>query len=237
MNSLRKPVGNLLSILWVAILSFLCLNSSCQSNNKPDLSHRVINEHLLSYDSIRNSLRGASLIDTYTNIKTYHFTSDSLLDTFQLIIPSGEISTTKSLLRITSRGRIIYDEKFSSYYFVKDLLYDSTFVNSGNTKDTSVLRFVNSISKKHFEAHLLSTALHFFDNASENISFISRDSFLHATRTENYEYIDNWELLKEIQRDSTKKIFSKLCFDCDEGVSYMAYSDSAKMVLSISSED
>lgn len=183
------------------------------------------------YDSCRENLK-FSVNDTIRISKSFTFSNVNSKDLFILTINPGLVKESKSSFQIrTSDGKIIYDETFDSFYFVRDIFEPSTYPTSGgqDAYDNYIKEYWQSLTEKQYDECFNKNIQSFY----ENISFINRNSLKEILEMGEFDK-DN---LNEVQADTTITIINITCFDCDEGGSIVFYSPKKEKLVTLLDHD
>lgn len=215
-------------ILISVILGFTNRTNKTVVDSKDSLKQK--NDKVI-YESFRENLK-FSVNDTVRISKSFTFSNVNSKDLFILTINPGLVKESKSSFQIrTSDGKIIYDETFDSFYFIRDIFEPSTVPTSGgqDAYDKYMREYWQSLTEKQYNECFNKNVQSFY----KNISFINRNRLKEILAMGEVDK-DN---LNEIQADTTIRIINITCFGCDEGGSVVFYSPKKEKTVTLLDHD
>ncbi|WP_243348656.1 hypothetical protein [Parabacteroides sp. FAFU027] len=212
----------------IAYITHTKYNSVVQNTNIDSLSQY---SYVELYQKIKSTLKGASFERPFVKTKDYHFSNPNKPDHFIIEIPAGLIAKSKSRFVIKDNdGKTIYEETFDTHYLVRDIFDPETIpTESQEAIDRYRKKYIYSLTKKQFETFTQKEV-----DRNLNIFFCNRQDIISMN---NDEGIINKEFYHEVISDSTLKIISLPCFDCDEGVYILSFSKQKGRVIRFMSLD
>ncbi len=207
---------------------------SLKTNTDSTPNRLTEEEYNTEYDSLRQTYKGAMIAEQIKQIMLANFSNTQTPDTFLLTIPAGPVSGTKSILNIiTSDGNIIYADTLRTDYFAYEIFIPDSIPQ--NISEQSRLKFrsayMNAVTKEQIENYVSKKIAAFFDG-----TFVPK-SEIKINRPDEEEYITDKKLYEETIASADAKVIYIPCFDCEEGVSYYAYSKEKNKVLEIFAHD
>lgn len=231
----KENIKYILSI-FVVTLTVLSVHSSNlngdNSTNDNLIDTSTDKNKQVVYDSRRENLK-LSVPDTIKSSKSFLFSNSKSQDLFQLTINPGLVKNSKSLLQIlTSDKKVIFSVTFDTFYFIRGIFEPDTIPSGGQEVYEKYLKdYWQSLTLKQYEAYFKNSIKNFF----KDIRFIDRARFIEMNESGN-DVVDK-DFLNEMKVDSTIRLVSITCFDCDEGGSIIGYSKKKEKVLTILNSD
>lgn len=178
------------------------------------------------YYKLTTTYKDAFFNDTIKNGQAFNFSSSKAYDSFIIIAPPGLIASTRSQFIIrTAAGNIIYSEMFPTKYFAREAFDADTIPADavGDEYDKFKLKHARQVTREQIQRATANKIAKFYDNN------IFADRSVLSNNAED-EILDK-PLFKELVADKAAKMIWLPCFDCDEGVRFIAYSKKRQKAL------
>ena len=178
------------------------------------------------YYKLTATYKDAFFSDTIKNGQAFYFSDPKALDSFIIVVPPGPIASTKSQFIIrTAAGKTIYDESFPTKYFAREAFDADTIPPDavGDEYEKFKLKHAREVTKEQIQKATARKVSKFYDDN------IFADRSVLSNNAED-EILDK-TLFKELQADKNAKMIWLPCFDCDEGVRFIAYSKKRQKAL------
>lgn len=217
--------------LFVALINLLLIGCGGQKNNESKNTVDAIQQDgsnasgILKYDDTREDLK-YKFEDTLRISKSFYFTNHETKDNFQLTIYPGLIKKSKSDFKIISNeGRIIYEQEFDSFYFIRGIFVPDSVPSGGQESyDRYLKEYSSSLTHNQYDQYVKKKIDIFFDHF-----FVSKEVINEVRQWDDVD--------KNLLLDTTIVLIDVPCFDCDEGGMMYYYSKERKKILTLVSHD
>lgn len=221
-----------MKITTIISLMIFTIFLSCNSNNNEIGNRNVTNESTkIEKDQFSNNTENyiLSIPDSIKKSVSYFFSNSQSKDLFLLTIQPDQINNSKSSLQIiTTDNKVLYTQTFDTYYFIK-WIYDPDSIPTTVGQDEYekyLENYKKSITPKKYETYFKSCVDRFFNL----IEFVDKR---RLEELKVFGDINDNNFLNEFLTDSTIKLISVPCFDCDEGSEIIGYSKIQNKVVTL----
>jgi hypothetical protein len=179
---------------------------------------RLMGQTTSNVDEVMTTLRGACFTKQITKAKTIFFSNTTKQDTIFLTVHVGLLNQSSSRITIkTVDNRTIYSESFKTYYFIRGVFEpDSIPAGGQEIYNEYINKYVISLTNEKFEDYAKDKI-----NTFLNDMIVTKSELRHL---KSYGATVDKEVYKDVIANPNSKVIWLPCFECDEGVSYFAYS-------------